>query len=688
MDNQTENTENTEGGQNEVVARALAGYQEDKQAWRHVYEKAKDDLHFLSDAEDAQWDAKVLASRASEGRPAISADQLGQFVHQVVNDIRINTPTINVIPGGMEADAKNAEIFKGLIKNIEYSSNADNAYDTAATFAVKCSIGFIRIDHEYDDDCSKSFDQKLVIKRVTNPFSVTLDRKSVEPDGSDAMRGLIKETMTVKEHKERWPNKDVASFEDGKGEDIDLKDTDDVTVVEYFEVIEECKTIGIDNDDKVQEYVEGTEYKKTRKIKKRKVMRYMLNGKEVLEETTFPGKHIPLIPVYGEEAWIDGKRHVNSLIRKSKDAQRMFNYWKSLETELLMKQPQAPVMAAEGQTEEYEEDWTNPSKAYVLRYKTTDVDGKPVPPPQRLNPPTLPTGVVNASRSTVDDIKATMGMYNASIGAKSNETSGVAINQRKMEGDIATYHFGDNLVKSITHVGRVLADAIPHIYDTKRVIRIIGEEDEPKQVSINGAKRQEKQEEDYDLTKGRYDVKVVTGAAFTTRRQEAAALYEKMITGNGDMMKIMGDLYFKYSDVSGSDAMAERMKKIIDPNLLEEDERKQGEEDPEKMQMMQALQQAQQQIQQITQHAQALEEELKNNTLVEQSKSQTELLKAQSAKETAHINAQVKMAEYALKEKELEVKKLELEQTQPQYSTGIGEIVIPQNHLEGEHDYE
>lgn len=611
----------------DIVETAQDLYNADKDAWATVYKLAKEDLHFLSDDEFAQWDKTDAKRRRDTGRPAITIDQLGQFIHQVSNDVRMNTPTINVIPGDDKASIEVADIYKGLIKKIEYHSGADDAYDTAVTSAIKCSIGFIRVDHDYSDDYSDK--QDLYIRRVINPFSCMIDSSSIEVDGSDAIHGHIIEEMTVAKFKKRFRGKDPVSFGSDAKKSDRLKDDDKISICEFYQIVEQ----------------EG-ETVNNRTLKKRIVKRYTLSGKQVLEETTFPGKYIPIVPVYGEEAWQDGKRHLHSLIRKSKPAQRMYNYWKSLETELLMKAPKAPVMAAAGSIENYAEDWQDPDKAMVLRYES-EVNGKPVNKPERLAPPPVPTGIINASREAVDDIKATMGIYNASLGAKSNETSGVAINQRKLEGDVATYHYGDNLVKSITHVGKILVCAIPEIYDTPRILQIIGEEEEPKEIGINGMLA-EGQQEEIDLKNGKYDVRVTTGAPFTTKRQESFVALQETFKGAPELMKVLGDLYFKNADFAGAPAMAKRMEKVIDPKFLEENE------DQEKMQMMQELQAAQAQLQQLA-------EQLKTRQENEQLKAQVEMSKAQSDLKQTEIDAAVKMAELEIKKQELPLKQLELQ---------------------------
>jgi hypothetical protein len=600
----------------------------DIRAWQHIYDKAKEDLHFLSDHEHAQWDQKDYQARRSTGRPALTIDQLGQFIHQVENDIRMNTPTINILPSDNEATEDTADIISGLIKTIEYESKADDAYDLASSFAVRSSIGYIRVDHEYADN--KTFDQKLCIKRVTNPLAVVMDSTSIEAAACDAKHAFVLDKLTVAEFKKMYPGSEPVSFEVNKETSPDdAQEDDEITVVEFFQIEEGEETIA-----------EGD---KSRKVKSKTVKRYKLSGSAILEESVFPGEYIPIVPVYGEESWIEGKRHIYSLIRRSKDAQRMFNYWKSLETELLQKAPKAPIIAVEGTTEDFKADWTNPDKASVLRYKQKDSSGQPAPAPHRMDPPTIPTGVVNASRGAVEDIKATMGLYNAALGQQGNEKSGIAIARRQQEGDVATFHFGDNLVKAITQVGMILVSAIPTIYDTPRIINILGKEDETKAVAINGA-TYEDQEEEYDLTSGVYGVRVTTGANYTTQRQQAAEAYNEMISRNPQLMEVAGDLLFKYMDFPGADALSERLKKIMPPEVVG-DENGGQEQDPEKMQMMQQMQQMGQQMEQMAQELQSKqsEEQLK------QAELQIKSLEAQTKAQATQLAAETKQAELQLK---------------------------------------
>lgn len=655
----------------DILDKAKDHYKVAKDAWQEIYQKARNDLHFLSDEPYAQWDAQEANNRATVGRPVLEVDQLSQFIHQVINDIRMNTPSIKVIPDGEGSDTETADIISGRIKAIEYKSNADSAYDMAAEFAVKSSIGFIRVDHDYVD--SKGFNQELKIKRVINPAAVLIDPDSIEPDGSDAKYGFVLEEITKKEFERLYPEATPMSFGEDKP-NKDLKDSDKITIAEYFVINESNENMGLLDNGSAEPVVKGKKYKSTRIIPKATVLRYKLSGEDELESTSFPGKYIPLIPVYGEEAWVEGKRGLKSLIRNSKSSQMAYNMLKSSETEILLKQQQAPVQAAVGQMRGFEKDWKEPEKAMVLYYHTTDVNGKDVPPPQRLQPPVVSSGFANASLDAENNIRKTLGMYNAQVGKREGNASGVALKQLDLSGDVASFHFGDNLVRSITHVGKVIVCALPEIEDTPRIVNTIGKEDEHKLVGINGSVTED-QERTYDFTTGSWDVRVTTGPSFTTQRQEAASYYAEVIKSAPDLMPVIGDLVFKYQDAPGSQAISARLKKIVDPKLLDEADREENAPDPViqqlTMQLQQVTQEAQQQIQALQTELQskhgdlqikAGELQIKSQEMeIKKGELQIKLIQAQKGEPDNSAETQSQAAELAIKQKELDIKAFDAE---------------------------
>lgn len=632
----------------DIVTQARERYELAKEAWGPIYDKARDDLRFLSDEPDAQWETSILQQRKDAGLNCITLDKTDQTVNQVVNNIKQNTPCINVIPDGQGGTSETAEDFKGIIKGIEYSSRADSAYDTAAENAVKARLGFIRVDHDYAYD--EGFEQKLCIKRVINPLACYIDPASTEIDGSDAEWGFVIDTMKVGTFKKKYPGKNPISFDaDKKKSGGDAKDDDDLMIAEYFVKSEETRDIALMADGSVKDFAEGLTYVAKRTVAKVSIKRYKLSGADELEGTSFPGKYVPIIPVYGKEAWEDGKRRLQSLISKVKPGARLHNLWASIETDILLKASRAPIVAPEGATEAHAKDYKNPDKTPVLRYTQYDSQGRTLDAPKRLDPFPVPTGVVNARRESVDDIKAAMGIYNASLGAQSNETSGVAIARRAAQGDTATFHFGDNLVKSIEHVGRILVFAAPEIYDTERELLSVDGEEKTSIVKVNGADVAEGQKRPIDLKKGRYTVRVTTGPNTSTRRQETFESLKEIFQGQPDLIKVFGDIFFRAGDFTGSQALADRAEKLLPPGLKDDG----TNVDPEKQQltaqvaqMEQALQVAQQQLQQkddsLQTQKQLIESDIENKEL----KAVLDIERKQSALEKKE--ADLKMLEQRL----------------------------------------
>jgi tetratricopeptide (TPR) repeat protein len=566
------------------VTEALELYEEAKSYWSDIYEAWREDVRFSIGLD--HWTDKDLKSRGADN--CLIVPILPQFIHQVVNDMRMNTPSINVIPASEGSAEETAEIFKGLIRNIEYKSKSDAVYDTAGEYAVRGGLGFARIDHDYVNE--KTFDQELKLIRVQNPQSIYLDPSYVECDGSDAEWAIVLDTMTVKQFKKDYPNLGVSSF----GETQGTNQRDEITIAEVF--VKKYTTVEreIDESGTIRDAVKGSKLKK-RKMRKVTIHRYKFSGSDMLEETTFPGKYIPIVPFLGEEVWIDGQRHLLSLIRLAKDAQRRVNKWASKESEILDMAPISPVQAPVGAVDDFMEEWGKQGEVNVMRYRMFDEAGNALNKPERLPPPQIPTGIINAMQGAKENVKEALGMYNASIGQRSNAISGVAYDAQKLEADVATFHFADNRNRSIQQIGRILVCAIPEIYDTERVIQVIGTEEQPEMVGING-RVLPGQEYNYDLKEGEYDVRVTTGASYTTKRQEAAALLGELIKQDPQAKMIFGDLWAKNLDVAGAEAIADRFKKVMPPGLAEDEDNPQAP-DPQKMQMEQVIQQMQQQIQ-------------------------------------------------------------------------------------------
>jgi hypothetical protein len=546
-------------------------------------------------------------------------------VRQVTNDQRQNRPGAKVIPVDDNADVEVADIFNGMIRHIEYISDADVAYDTACENQVSYGEGYLRLLTEYCDD--NTFDQDIKIGRVRNSFSVYMDPTIQDPTGADAKYCFVTEDLTKAEFERMYPDASpittLQSLGVGDQSISNWLNEDTVRIADYYYIDFDPETLNLypgnatafegTPEDKQLRAIYGKP-KKSRQSDRQKVKYCKINGYEILEEREWAGKYIPVIRIVGNEFEVDGRLYVSGLVRNAKDAQRMYNYWVSQEAEMLALAPKAPFIGYGGQFEGYETNWKTANTQnwpYLeVNPDVTDGQGGMLPLPQRAQPPMASSGLLQAKAGASEDIKSTTGQYNASLGMGSNERSGKAILARQREGDVGTYHYGDNLARGVRHVARQLVDLIPKIYDTQRIARIIGEDGETKMIKINPEQEQpvnkimDEQgiviEKIYNPGVGKYDVVAITGPGYATKRQEALEAMAQLLQGNPQLWAVAGDLFVKNMDWPGAQEMSKRFAKTIDPKFMSDDE-----DNP-------ALQAAQQQMQAMGQEMEQMHQMIQN----------------------------------------------------------------------------
>jgi hypothetical protein len=617
----------------DILSAARSRFKMAMSAYSESREDELDDLRFYAASPDNQWQwpADVLQTRGSvqgqtiNARPCLTINKLPQHVHQVTNDQRQNRPAGKVIPVDDKADVQVAEILNGMVRHIQYMSDADVAYDTACENQVAYGEGYFRLLTEYCDD--NSFNQDIKIGRIRNSFSVYMDPTIQDPCGSDAQWCFITEDILKEEYERMFPNaKSVSSLQEQGIGDQSISpwvSEDTVRIAEYFYVEHEKATLNLyygnvsamsGSPEDQEMAMRGMKPIKSRTVDIRKVKWCKINGFEILESQDWAGKWIPVIRVVGNEFEVDGQLYVSGLVRNAKDAQRMYNYWVSQEAEMLALAPKAPFIGYGGQFEGYETQWKTANTTnwpYLeVNPDVTDGAGGTLPLPQRAQPPMASSGLLQAKAGASDDIKSTTGQYDSSLGATSNERSGKAILAREKQGDVGTYHYVDNLARAIRHVTRQIIDLIPKYYDTERVARIVGEDGETSQIKINPDQPMAVNpiidqngieiEKIYNPGVGTYDVMVTTGPSYMTKRQEALDSMGQLLQGNPQLWSVAGDLFVKNMDWPGAQEMSKRLAKTIDPKLMED-----GNKPPE-------LQAAEQQIQAMGQEMEQMHQMLQN----------------------------------------------------------------------------
>lgn len=578
---------------------------------------ALDDIRFARLGE--QWPEKIRKDRELDGRPCLTINRLPAFIRQVVNDARQNRPAITCHPVDSGSDPDTAEIFNGLIRNIEQSSDADVAYDTALDFAVTGGFGYFMIDLQYATD--DAWDQDIVIRAIPNPFSVYGDPNSTAADSADWDTAFVLDTLTKAQFEARWKGAEFSSFTDVPHSAERRVENDDTAVIASFWKREPVKrkiyllSDGQVVDEKSLKELQGelaaqgiTVVGQPREVQSHKVTQQLLSGGEVLEKVDWAGKYIPIVPVYGEDLFIDGRRRLRGLVRDAKDPQRMFNYWRTTSTELVALAPKAPFIGAVGQFETDAGKWAT---ANTQSHAFIEYDPKGgAPAPQRQPFAGVPAGALQEALNASDDMKNIMGLHDASLGAKSNETSGRAIMARQREGDVSTFHYIDNLSRAIRHAGRILVDLIPKVYSTARVVRVLGPNGDADKVPVNQPFTQQQKgpqgevqevEKIYDLAAGRYDVTVKAGPSFTSRREEAATQMIELIRAYPQAAPMIGDLLAKNLDWPGADEIAERLKAML-PDQLQGESPEAQQAKQQIAQLAQALQQTQAKIAELQQN--------------------------------------------------------------------------------------
>lgn len=550
-------------------------------AWEHEREnreEAATDLAFLA---GDQWPDAVRRERESQRRPMLTINRLPQFLRQITNDIRQSDLAIKVAPVDDNSDPKLAKIYNGLLRQIHYQSSAHHVYASSAEHAAACGIGWFRVTTDYADD--SAFDQEIRVEAIPHPLSVYCDPAAIKLDRSDAMWMIVTEMVPQETFKARYPKlapNDVDRPSDGGSSRLYWTTADAVRVAEYWVRKPYTKTLGL---TQTGETIDLTDIKpadrawlppivKERQQTAYRVCSYIVSGTDVLSGPhEWVGKHIPLVPVVGAEIPLDQKTYRHGVIRYARDPQQMYNYMRTAAAEWIALAPKSPYLvtttmvgdpAIKGMW-----DTANTVNRPYLPYKP---DPNMPSGPKREHPPEMPAAVMQESQVAAEDMKATTGIFDAGLGARSNETSGRAILARQREGDVANYHFSDNLEMSLQHAGRIMIDLIPKVYDNERTIRIMGEDDAEEFAKIN----QVAYSVDgmpvllNDLSQARFDVRVNIGPSYSTKRQETADAMLQFIQAFPAAAQFAGDIVAKALDFPGAEEMAKRLRNTIPPAIL------------------------------------------------------------------------------------------------------------------------
>jgi hypothetical protein len=573
-------------------------YEQDLESDADNRKAAVEDKRFVA---GEQWDAQVLQQR--QGLPCLTINTVPQFTAQLVGDWRENRNAVKVLPAE-SGDKAIADVRSDLIRSIETKSRADRVFDNAFESMIQCGDGAFRIAVQYTSD--DVFDQELVLLPIEDALSVVWDRLSIDPTARDANHCFVDDTIPKKEFKKVWKDADPSTLSESEKRlmrNTGWVDETTVRVTEHWRMLERKRLLGMFEDGSIH-VIEGAELDelhnkhgkvvKTRLAPCKYAQMHIVTGYKILSGPyEYKLNRLPIIRMSGRTVSIDDRRVRFGLVRFMKDAARLRNFWRSVAAEQLGYAPKAQWMATESAVEGREDmiRKAHLSRDPLMIFNDDAEFGRNV---QRVDPPAMQTALLNEAQINTQDMKDITGIHDASLGIKSNETSGRAIMARQREGDVASLTYYDNGNAAILEAGDVLNQFIPQIYDGTRIVRIIGEDESSKLVKINDPNDPKSP----DLSTGSYDVAITTGASYTTRRVEAAEAMMEAIQVYPELMQIAGDLVVKAQDWPGAEELSERLQKTIPPQLLSDKERAEmGPQAPNMQQVMQQQAQAQEIIQ-------------------------------------------------------------------------------------------
>lgn len=522
-----------------------------------------------------QWPPDIKADRERKSKPVMVFNRIGQTIKQVTNNQRQNRTSIQVNPAGSGSTKEVADVLQGCVRHIEVQSDAEVADDIAFDYMVRGGKGFERIITEYVDENGDSLDQEIYLEPVENPFSVYTDPRANRRRANHREYRrfvFIVEDVPNEEYKAQYGESALAELRDMSsiGDQYpEWATKESVRVAEYF-------------------YIETVEVKgKARTAFMDELYWAKVNGIEILDERKLKEKFIPVLELVGEDLIVDGKRHTAGLVRDAKDPQRNYNYHVSKAVEVVALAPSAPFVGPEGAFTDQKWETANTGDHAYLEHKSVDLNGTPIPPGAivRLNAEPPIQAIAELVKQADNDIKATTGIYDASLGERGPDESGKAILQRKQQGDNATFNFTDNLARMKRFAGRVLLDKIRVYYDVPRIQRIINPDNTVDHVGIYNSSAEGMEDFDpadhpdfqdiqkvFDIGVGKYDVTVSVGPSYQTKRQEAAATQLELMRNVPIVQQAAPDLVIRNMDIPGADVIADRIKKALPPQLTQDDE--------------------------------------------------------------------------------------------------------------------
>lgn len=533
---------------------------------------------------DHQWRDEEISKRRNQQRPWITINRIKPAVDQIEGDVRLNVPGPECHPVGGGADRETADIIAGIIREIEYRSNASTAYSTAAKYTAASGYAVIELATEYASD--RDFTQRMLIQSVEDPSTVFFDPTARMANRQDAgWAGKLKMFNRVdyiaafgsnrKVLKNRAFQQAAGWIQDAMGVEGELAQVNEWTgmgdgpfyVCEFYIVEIERKKLRMYSDHiaryddepvprGVEPLIDPTDKDRyLREVPVRTVRKYVVDALEVLDETEWLGDLIPLFPVLGPEVYIDGKLHRLSLISGAIDSQRALNYVATTATELAGAMPKSPWIGPAGTFDDPRWQTANsemwPYLEYMPIFVTDETTGQQqlAPAPQRNQWETPIQWLLALGAYFSDAIKAVTAIYDPSLGQQKGDQSGKAIEQLRSESNVGNFSYADNLHRAISVLyGQILVIA-PQITDANQAQTIIKADGKPELALINRIFGEDgldpatgKKGKANNIKVGQYSVRVTVGKQDDTRDEQTLTELRELFAIDPAALQVPGVL--------------------------------------------------------------------------------------------------------------------------------------------------
>ena len=549
-------------------AEALSQFDNVQTALRDERLQCLQDRRFYSLA-GAQWEGPLWD--IYENKPKFEVNKIALAVMRIISEYRNNRITVDFVSKDGAENDKLADTCDGLYRADEHDSVANEAYDNAFEEAVGGGFGAWRLRTTYEDDEDEDNErQRIQIEPIFDAdSSVFFDLNAKRQDKADARFCYVIYSMTYESYKEEWNDdptdwpKIIHQYE------FDWCTPDVVYIAEYYKVEDVTETIrifraidGTEERYKSSDFTEDPALEETlaaigsievrqRKIKSRKVHKYIMSGGRILEDAGYiAGKCIPIVPVYGKRWFVDNVERCMGHVRLAKDAQRLKNMQLSKLGEIsALSSVEKPILTPE-QIAGHQLMWAEDNLKdypYLLINPVTNVDGSQTisGPVAYTRSPAIPPAMAALLQVTEQDMQDILGNPQAGEKVVSN-VSGKAVEMIQQRLDMQTFIYMSNFAKAMKRCGEIWLSMAKDVYvEEGRQMKVITENGDTDSVTLMQPTVDQETGEVLmanDLGTAKFDVDVDVGPSSSTKRAATVRALTGMmqITQDPETLQVLG----------------------------------------------------------------------------------------------------------------------------------------------------